>query len=120
MKDFNMAKEIYDGLMGQNTMAISPLEPYKDKVCIIGQMAESLMDNGKIIKLMDLEHLSGPTVRNTSVSSSTISAMVKALSSGQMDENMREIGLTESNMETVSTPFKMENLERAIGKTAKE
>ena len=91
-KDFNMAKEIYDGQMDQSIMAISPSEPYKDKVCIIGQMAESLMDNGKIIKLMASEHLNGQTVRNTSVSSSTISATDKALLSGQMDENTREIG----------------------------
>ena len=120
MKDFNTEKETYDGLMGQNTMVISPLEPFKDRVCIIGPMAESLMVSGKIIKLMALEHSSGPTVRNTSVSLSTISAMAKVLSSGQMDESTREIGLMGSNMETVSIPFKMENLERVIGKTAKE
>ena len=119
-KDFSMEKETYVGLMGQNIMVISHLEPYKDRACIIGQMEGSLMDNGRIIRLMDLEHLSGPTVRNILVSSSTISAMVKALLSGQTVENTREIGLMGNNMETVFTLFKMENLEKVIGKMAKE
>ena len=54
--------------MALSIMANSPLEPSKDRVYTTGQMAASLMDNGKIIKLMGLEHLSGLTVKNTLVS----------------------------------------------------
>ena len=54
--------------MDQSTMAISRLEQFKERVYITGLMVENLMDNGKIIKHMALEHLSGQTVKNILVS----------------------------------------------------
>lgn len=68
MKDSSMGKEIWGGQMDQSTMAIFRLEQFKERVYITGLMVENLMDNGKIIKQMALEHLSGQTVKNILVS----------------------------------------------------
>ena len=101
-------------------MVNSPLEPSKDRVYTTGQMAASLMGNGKIIKLMAMDNLSGLTAKNILVSSLTIFAMGREFSFGLMVENMRDNGLMVSNMETVYILYKMENQERDIGKTEKE
>ena len=70
---------------------------------MFGVRTENMMENGKIIKCMDKEQLSGLMAESTKDNMSTTRSMESELSTGQMEGNIMVPGKMANSMAEEST-----------------
>ena len=85
-------------------------------VTTTGPMASRMLVTGPKTKWTDTACSPGRTERDTRETSSTISAKVKAHSSGQMEDNTLASGKLASSTALESTSVRMDNRGKASGK----
>jgi hypothetical protein len=98
-KERNMAMESFIGPMKALTEGTSLTTILKEMEFMNGQMAESMMVNGRRIKCMEKGSLHGKTAGDMKVNTSMTRKKEKEYSIGQMVGNIREAGIMENNTE---------------------
>ena len=83
-------------------------------------MEEYILVNGAIISYMGKDNSIGPMVENTLVNLSMISKVAMEFTNGQMENNMKECGLTDNNTEMVFLQMQKEKAARVLGNMANE
>jgi hypothetical protein len=106
--------------MAAPTLGSSSKTILRAKGSINGLTAENMTESGKTIRWKDLAFLHGQTEDGTRASTSMIKKKETEFSTGPMDENTKEIGRTESNMELALTHRLLERQREASGVMEKE